>query len=175
MSVSSVSNLSQYLSSLLTSQSGSDNTTSTQEASALSASSDDATASILQELVSLGSSGSSEDTQLYNAKGLLQAVQRNMALNNPLLTDDTSSDSGSLFDVLASNSDSSSFSLSSIVSALNGSTESSNDSTESSSDTEASTDSSDLTARIAEEVKKNPTLASKLIQNAMTTNLFKNL
>lgn len=175
MSVSSVSNLSQYLSSLLTSQSGSDNTTSTQETSALSASSDDTSAAILQELVSLGSSGSSEDTQLYNAKGLLQAVQRNMALNSPLLTDDTSSDSGSLFDVLASNSDSSSFSLSSIVSALNGATESSNDSTDSSSDSAASTDSDDVTARIAEEVKKNPTLASTLIQNAMTTNLFKNL
>lgn len=174
MSVSSVSNLSQYLSSLLTSQSGSDNTTSTQEASALSASSDDATASILQELVSLGSSGSSEDTQLYNAKGLLQAVQRNMALNSPLLTDDTSSDSGSLFDVLASNSDSSSFSLSSIVSALNGSESDATEGTDS-TDSAATSDSSDVTARIAEEVKKNPTLASTLIQNAMTTNLFKNM
>lgn len=175
MSVSSISNHSQYLSSLLTSQSGSDNTASSLETTSTTSASDSTSANeaIVQELVSLGSSNST-DTQLYNAKGLLQAVQRNMALNNPLLTGDTSGDSSSLFDVLASNSDSSSFSLSSIVSALNGSESDATEGTDS-TDSAATSDSSDLTARIAEEVKKNPTLASTLIQNAMTTNLFKNL
>jgi hypothetical protein len=173
MSVSSVSSLSQYLSSLTAqSGSGSDSTSIAKELESLASGNSSTTSSALQELVSLGNGNSSSGTSsLYNAKGLLQAVNRNMALNDPLLNDSSSDSSTSLFDTLSSDNSNSSLSLSSIVSALTNSDNTSNTSTS----TSGSSDSSDINTRIAEELKKNPALANTLIQNETITNMFKNL
>lgn len=131
--------------------------------------------SLLQEFVSLSSNASGQtDTsaQTYNAKGLMQRIQSNMMLNDPLLQSDSSASDGSgnnslLQQVLGGKTTSASSNGNSLLQALTGGS--------AATGTQASqgTGTSALSAtQLAQLIQNNPSLAGSLVQSQANQGLL---
>lgn len=127
--------------------------------------------SLLQEFVSLSSRASGQtdnSAQTYNAKGLMQRIQSNMMLNDPLLQSDSSATDGSannslLQQVMGSQASSSGTSGNSLLQAITG------------SGTQAAqgTGISSLSAtQLAQLIENNPSLAGSLAQSQTNQSLL---